>query len=504
MKRPIIIIVVLLLICTILNGCTQETIADKHSVFHEKIINETFTTTGELSVEGVEWVKMWLHDIYDDFELSNINVSYISGGWFDQLSEVFELRPCLYEVSFISKKALPDIDIKANGNYSFFVLVNAISKDQVFILSDILGPHEFDNYQALLPLYDSVLEDSRFAADLKAFPETNLPEGIERKNIQQIIGNKDYTSFQVLEDGIIALFTREEIRDNDDYAFGVALYDLNTKTTLNYVELGEFSYIDTSVLENKLIVNGNTFVNDSMNTEVLVIDHTGNVSAEELGDFEYIKYSPDGSKFAYSDAGRIVVINTQDNSSQILTEGNDSQGTDRIYYYPYEWADNHRLIYSIGGYEWSYGCGIIDTISGEDTYLEQAGSWAVPIGVYGDKLFVIDGDYEAPFDPGYIVLNNPEYPYRQVFKDGGYSNYNGYAISTDGQKMAMIITASDPYDANQLYVFGSEDGSVLKKIEFRTPFNFPQYPQFLDEDTLLILSNRYVYCSDYLYVVDLK
>jgi hypothetical protein len=114
------------------------------------------------------------------------------------------------------------------------------------------------------------------------------------------------------------------------------------------VEIGKYGSFISRVVRGEL---GLLPVAVVMPIQSVLLDTKADENAKLSERKHSMLYSPDGSRYAYSDFGVFYVMDKNTGKQKLLVSGNDSQGEDREYCYPFEWADNSWLIYGIGGYE---------------------------------------------------------------------------------------------------------------------------------------------------------
>lgn len=515
MKKILFIFIAALFLITIPESCQRKTPgADKpfenidpfekqKSTLHEKIMAENYILEDNPDIIGNNWAKLWLNSIYSDYGLSEIKAYYKEGASFDEVSGGFEIRAYRYSVQFSSQQPVPGSETSTEGKSTIEVLVVALEKGGKIILSGFLGPGEFEEYTAAEKIYDVVAKDSRYSSKLKPFPRAMLPEEIEEIDVGAIIQRDNYSFIGALPGGKFAAISSEKAGDTIKQRHSVSLFDLESKKVYKNLELGEYSLDYSRVEAGRLVISLSKY--DTWARKLIYIDKDGSMVSEDPPEGIYnMLYSPDKSKFAYREKGNLYVRDVGENKPRLLLKGKDTGGDDTINYYPFYWMDDTNLTYGISAYESSYGCGIINTETGEDTFFEQAGRYAMPYTIINGKLYTIIGAAGEPFDPGVLDLKAPGYPWRRVFKDISFmeNTYTeGYAFSPDGTKIALLKTSLRVGDKNTLYICSTEDGSIIKSYEFRAGYCIPQYLDYLEDGRIAIYAGRYAYSPIYMYIV---
>lgn len=515
MKKIVLIIIAAIFLSTISVSCQKKTpgasepvenidpLEKQKTALHEKILTENYALEDDPDIIGNNWAKLWLNSIYSDYGLSGIKVYYKTGAYFDELSDSFDVRAYQYSVQFSSQKPVPGAETSSDGKSTIEVLVVALEKGGKIILSGFLGPEEFEEYDAAEKIYNVAAGDPRYSSKLKHFPKAILPDEIEEIDVGAIIQKDNYSFIRALPGGIFASISSEQVGETGNQKHSVSFFDLENKKVYRSLELGEYS-LNNSWMENgRLVVRLSKY--DSRAEKFIYIDKDGSMTSEEHPEGMYnMLYSPDKSKYAYREKGNLYVANSGENKPRLLLKGKDTEGDDYIHYYPFSWMDNTNLIYGISAYEFSYGCGMINTETGKDTFFEQAGRLAMPYTIINGKLYTIIGAAGEPFDPGVLDLKAPKYPWRKVFKDMSFmeNTYTeGYAFSPDGTKIALLKTTFKVGDKNTLYICSAEDGSILKSYEFKAGYCIPQYLDYLDDGRIAIYAGRYAYSPIYMYIV---
>lgn len=474
------------------------------SSLHEKILTENYVLEDNPDIIGSNWAKLWINSIYSDYGVSDVKVEYKYGANFGEISDSFEIRAYQYSVQFSSQKPVPGAEKTSDGEDILQVLVVGLQENGRIVLSGFLGPEEFEEYDAAERIYNVVSKDSRHSSKLKPFPKAMLPEEIEQVDVGSIIQRDNYTLIKALQDGIFAAIWGEQVGDIGNQKYNVSLFELESRKMYKNLELGEYSLNNSLVEKDRLVVRLNKY--NSWSETIFYIEKDGSMTSEENPEGMYNKlYSPDKSKYAYSENGSLYVVSVGESMERLLLKGKDTNGEDAIHYYPFSWMDNTNLIYGISAYESSYGCGMINTETGKDTFFEQAGRYAMPSTIINGKLYTIIGAAGEPFDPGVLDLNAPEYPWRKVFKDRSFieNTYGeGYAFSPDGTKIALLKTTFRAGDKNTLFICSAEDGSILKSYEFKTGYSIPQNLDYLEDGSIAIYAGRYVYSPVYMYIVN--
>lgn len=478
---------------------------DKKTSLHDNIIKGNYIQEDDPEAIGKEWIKMWLDSVYADFGVNNVKIDYECSAIFDQFSHSLGIQPYQYSVEFTSEKEIIGA-VKGDDEKSRLkVLAIAVLDSGRLTLSGFLGPEEFDEYAAGEKIYNVVAEDPRYSSKLKPFPSTSLPKEFSQIDMSLVSPSNNFATMKALSGNIIAAIYNMQIDTSGSQVLGVDLFNLENKKMFKALELGEYNQQGTWIEGDKLVIRGQK-INSNSET-VFSIGSDGTMTFQEYPEgMKNTLYSPDKSKYAYTEKGSIYLVDTKNSSSpRLLLKGNYTEDTDVLQYYPFSWLDNTRLIYEISGWEWSCGCGIFDIENGTDTFFEQAGSNSQPYMLINSKLYTITGAAGENFDPGVMDLNNKNYPWRKVFKDRSFieNNYfEGYALSPDGSKVALLKGAQNPYEKNVLYICSAEDGTMLKSYGFVSGFSSPQYMDYLEDGRILIYSQRYAYNPGYIYIVN--
>lgn len=493
---------------------SEETVAPSLSPTQSKkpslkdiIINGDYTTTEDPQNCAAEWINMWLENTYEDNKISDAKIKYLSGAAFCEFSDSIEIRPMLYSVKLLSSKPIAGAEKQQDGSYILKTMVITVFKDSKTILCGFLGPDEFDEYDAMPLAYDVVLNDPRYSSELKPFPKADLPKEFSQIDMHKISGGRDVRGGSTLIlPGEIATAICENVgNDEGKISQGISLFDIKNEKQCGYVDLSEYYILGMKITEGKLAVKVQK--NNSSDTEIIHIDAKGNMTNEKYpANKDFILYSPDGSKYAYSDKGSLYVADVKSNTPKLLIKGKDSQDKDIMHCYPFDWYDNSMLVYGISGYEWSNGCGIINVITGKDTFFDKIDLYA-PSALIKDKLYTAALSMEESFDPWVIDLSDINYSQKKLFNDRDFIKNNRfeiYSFSPDGTKIALLKTANNPYEKNTLYICSTDDGSILKKYEFRTAFSIAQYLDFFEDSRIAIKSERYALNPHYLYIVDIR
>jgi len=500
------------------------------AAWREFILNGSFTSNGRSTQEiGKEWAALWLEKTYPGHGITDVQAFYISAAHTGRLSDSIDIQPILCSLEFSvsgetgsSAGGISGAVKLADNRYELTVMVVTVSEKDSYnnlILSGFLGPDAFEEYNAMPEVYRVVAGDPRFAQQLRPYPQFDLPAEFTAVDLRQITGTTGKTYLEhMLPGGIIASIIlnkekqqagqRAELQDDQPYELRdleVALYDLAQNKSLGRKTLGSYYSQNSKIEEGKLVIHAWTA--PSAPVEIITIDSAWNISREVFSEGKnYVRFSPDGTRYAYSDRGSLYLAwRNGEKPPRLLLKGNASAQQDRNYYYPFCWADNNKIVYGIGGYEWSNGCGVYDLAAGQNIFLEQAGNNASPSDFRDGKLYTVTGDMGAPYDPCVIDLTDPDYPARKVFADAAFLekvDCADHALSPDGTKIALLAGSDNPEDGEyRLYICSAADGSLLKEYEFTTVFNSAQYLDFADNNLLAVFSQRYAFAAKYMYLV---
>lgn len=527
MKKVMPLILIFIIISSIFSGCNKQNttvtepvktidpMEQKKTELQKKILEGNYTADLESERSLQEWIRMWIDNIYSDYGITDIRIEYLSSATFSQFSSSFEIRPALYSVQFSSQSPIPGTKKNPDGLNALKVFVVSVMEGSKLVLSGFLESSEFNEYDDanIRSVYDVVSKDPRYSQSLKPFPTTSLPKEFTQLDMNSIAEGKNIVEMIALSNDIFAVICSSPIEGTMLSEISVLLYDSLNKKTSEAMEIGKYNYVDSWAEKGRLVIKTQK-PDDVTESDVYYIDSVGSISSEK-GSIETGNklYSPDGRRYAYSDKGSIYAVEINNsNKPKLLLKGNPTDEVEGSYsYYPFGWTDDSTLIYGIMGYEWSYGCGMVDVTTGKDTFFEQAGRFAQPYSLADGKLFTIVGTAGEPFDPGVLDLKDSSYPWRKVFKDKSFiqaantENYSlGYAFSPDGTKIALLKTSYDPYDKNILYICSAEDGSIQKSYEFKSGFSLPQSMEFLGDGRIAIYSQRYAYGAVYNYIVKLE
>ncbi|UWG97709.1 hypothetical protein LPY66_02420 [Dehalobacter sp. DCM] len=525
MKRYLILIIIPLLLTTLV-ACQKTTTSEQKDEpadissntqqktntqddLHNKVINGDYYIIGSDTREekGKEWAKLWLDTIYQDNDITNVEIKYIHGGYLDAFMTDCSTLSSIYSIQFSSQQGVRDAQHLNGDNYSLEVMVVTVVDNGKTVLSGFLGPNEFDVYDARQAIYNVVQNDPRYNPMLISFPETILPQEITQIDMRLIAHDNQILRTNTLPGGFVVAVCGEPIDDRGKYALKALIFDPINNKIVSSRDIGEYYLLNTSVSQEKVDISAQK--ESSSKIEMFRVDAVGDITTEDCpADTLYFKYSPDKSKYVYSEKGSLYVVDENEgNTPRLLISGNDSGGQDRNYYYPFAWVDNALLVYGIGGYEWSNGCGVIDIRTGKDILLKQAGSNAQPIELVNNKLYTVIGEMGEPLDPGVIDLDQTGYPYKKLINetyDIQNIGFTDYSISPDGSKIAFIKTGYEQNEYNKIYLFSTVDGSLLKSFEFQNVFNSPQYLDFFEEDRIAIYAEQHCYCPEYMYIVNLR
>lgn len=530
MKRLICIILTLMLCLTIFSGCQGENTesgGDNKTVvsgvtavssneasdtkstpqkpdLSDIIINGNYTTTGDPQYTASDWVRMWLDDACAESSITDADIEFQSSAVYYDFSDNFQLSPMLYNIR--SEKPVPGAEVQPDGTYALNVLVVTVVENDKTTLSGFAAPYDASNGNAKQEVYDVASKDPRYSSRLAPYQNSDLPEGFTQLDMELVSGGRNaigpYT--KILPGEIIATVCSKTTGEGS-YSYGVSLFDLVDRRPCGYVDIGEYSINSIKVSEGKLVVTA--IGNDWSSLWKFYIDSKGNMITEKLTeDMDNALYSPDGKRYAYSSKGSLYAADVKDNIPKLLAEGNATENTDTMVYYPYAWADNSRLVYSIGGYEWSNGCGIIDVTDGKDTSFKNIYPNAAPCALVNGKLYIMEGVLDAYFDPWVVDLEDPQYPYKKVFKSMDFTvstTMDSYVFSPDGTKIAVLKPEYEKDQKNVLYICSAKDGSILKSYEFKTPTCRPCYLDFFEDGRIAIYSEECALCPCYMYMVDI-
>lgn len=529
MKHLSVLVLLIVLCCMVFTSCGKENIPDAQNSTSaasgetalssdtasssqtpssdDTLVSEDYFTPTEDPIKyGYNGVYMWLEDKYGN-KIKDAVVQYASSASFDQLSDSFNVNPILYTVSFTSQEAISNAEKQPDGSYMIKVLAVMVIKSNKALLIGVLGPGEFTENDAIISAYVLISKNNLYSPDLKPFQKYDLPSEFSQIDLGLISGGR-YTIGRytcILPGNILAAACLKNKASGDKHDTGIALYNLSERKLISYVEIGDYDIADMKVIDGNLIIQA---MDNNFKDCIFKVDSKGNLTTEEyLNNKDHLIYSPDGSKYAYSLKGSIYAADVNDNNPKLLIAGKYTGVKDVVYYYPFAWYDNSTLVYGIGGYELSYGCGVIDADTGKNTFFEQLkGSY--PTALKNGKFYTIAAqDMELYFDPYVIDLSDKVYAMRKLFKDRAFVENVGhctYSFSPDGTKIAILKNTDETDKKSILYICSSEDGSVLKSYEFHaSAFGIPQYLDFFEDDRLAIYTERYAFSPDYIYIVEI-
>jgi hypothetical protein len=455
MKKIAYLIVIFLLLPQLLYSCSKQghpinsqsnsnPKQEQKATPKDSVENEKFETYSDPEIPGAEWVRSWMDKSYAGYDITDIKINYIYSGSISGLFDNLDVTPMLYSVQYSSQKEIPGSFKNSDNTYTFKVLLVAVYENHKTILSGILGPQEFDENDAMLKIYNILSIDSRYSTILKKYPHMELPNEFSLINLTSILKGGNCSTAKILRDNILAIICSNYNEEQKVYESWVYLHNLSTGETYKNIDLGKRNLLNWWVDKEKLILNAQTFGSEDI--ETIYIDAAGKTDFEKKSiDKENMIYSPDGSKYAYTLKGSLYVTD-KNNDTRLIFEGNTSlEEKDYIYYNPYSWLDNSNLIYRIGAYETSFGCGIFNLDTWKDIFFEKAGRYSLPVALFDSKLYILYSDlgYEgSEFDMEVIDLSVSDYPLKKVFKDMSFIDYTmvqDYAFSPDGKEQDKYI-----------------------------------------------------------------
>jgi|GEM_PF-2333344 len=457
-----------------------------------------------------EWTKKWLEFTYKDMILSNVRTK--ATGFYDKhINDELNLRLEKIFVQFNSDKNIDGLEKNNDNMYIteiYFVLADKRENGEPYhYYLDSISNENLDYISVFEHGLSVLASDSRFNKNLdieKFNKENTLTEGVNILDRNEIFEGYTIYSIGVEEEKIVFLMGKPYKLTEGGALYHnlkICSYDYEKHLITNSISLEEiegynFGYFNKSFYFD----NGKKQHFIDFNGKVSMLEQNANVKI----------YSPDNNFYAYTDEKlSLFVKNTE--SDEIIITLESTTDEDKITkisqynaYNNYQWIDNERLIYTMTGYEWSNGFGIVNISTGENIELENSrGKWIHKIlngrlyagifGYYGDTF---------PYMLGYYDLNSISYPYTEVYNaenkreiyesEGDYLEFSRL-ISSDISKLYIYSFKSEKYEYF-IKTLDLNNGEVTKVIRFNlSQYIQPSYIKYsgIFNNKVLVIMDRY-------------
>lgn len=347
---------------------------------------------------------------------------------------------------------------------------------------------------------------------IKDKEKVTFKEGLDLYNLSLFDSDKLLDGYRISdiydEDGKLMLLLSKSLGINKE---GKSLsnvklcsYDHSTKEMLEIFKAENIDGLNFYYLKGEGIVYGQGYL--------LTLD--GKTTKMDDKEIEYI-YSPDKKHYAYADEKNNLIIKNS-KTDKIIIELKSTRDmevekiSEHIGYRAYAWLDNKNFMYSMTGWEWSRGVGIVNVNTLENIDLED--SFGKSIYEMEDKKLIVSyyphGDV-LPFNVGYYDLDKKPYVYHETFNTENYPQiyvikdnfYYQRLLSTD---MNYVYTFEENYDVYGYVVkiFSISEEKLVKEIKIAQNKDLPfehMSDVVLVNDNLIAISGL-----NSLYIVELE
>lgn len=460
----------------------------------------------------LDWIKKYLEHTYKDIGIKDVKASIISNHE-KNISPYLDLRVENAFIQFSSDKKPQDIEANDEGNYAYQVCMIYASKresdETYFYFLDVIKNEEYDDDILKILEYGLSLlghitdyipkseKDGIIPSNVSIFETNNLPDGYR---INSIYGENNK---------LILLLTKPvKINGYNSLVNDVKLcsYDHNTKemTEIFKAENIEASYFSYHIGE------GLAYGSYSDN---YLMDFDGKVTTIAYGEIKYI-YSPDKKHYAFTDGDRNLIIKNTESEEAIITlekVSDENLKLSRRYSYgTYAWLDNENFMYTMTGWEWSSGFGIVNINTLENTVLENS-FLKIIHKIDGKRLITYYcPTYEVyPFTFGHYDLDKKPYVYHEDFNAEKYPDVYQNTVNLSYIKLlssnfSHLYTFEENQSDGEFLIkeFSIAEGKLEKEIKI-VPSKYLPFKQINDavliEDKFII-----IYDTNNLYFIDLR
>ncbi len=302
--------------------------------------------------------------------------------------------------------------------------------------------------------YDRIKGDERFEDGMKGIGDNTYSEGVTEINI----------TTQIPQAASNTLLVKESIRERS------LLY--GTPSDGSSFTIKVFATVDNSGIRKYIMCNDERPASDVGKGE-----HLKNKTY-------YIGYSENTGNFA--------LVDRQYNETILCEKVDTADETRRVPEVYGTWGDRYG-IYTVSNNLGVVQVGILDAETRKHTVLDTSG---VPVGMYGDRLYLSNTKEDGSCAVAYILLDDPQG--EAVVFDGPDGVMENVAFSSDGR---MAVTYAPVDGKTKVAVFNATDGALIREEYVGGVYCDPKYVGFLEDGSIMVLCDKKLLCDEYLFII---
>lgn len=335
-----------------------------------------------------------------------------------------------------------------------YIVSEVVYPDGVRYLCDLYELTGETKKRTLSYAYDRIKSDERFEDGMKGIGDNAYSEGVKEVNITSEIPQAANNT----------LLVNESIRE------GKLLY--GTPSDGSHVTIKVFATVEANGIKKYIMCNDERPASDTGKGE-----HLRNKSY-------FIGYSENTGNFA--------LVDRQYNETVLCEKVDTADETRRIPEVYGTWGDRYG-IYTVSDNKGVVQVGILDADTKRHTVLDTSG---VPVGMYGDRLYLSNTKEDGSCAVAYILLGDPQGD--AVVFDGPDGVMENVAFSSDG-RMAVVYAPAD--GQTRVAVFNATDGSLIREEYISGVYCDPKYVGFIEDGSVMVLCDEKLLCDEYLFII---
>lgn len=462
-----------------------------------------------------DWIKVWVDYAYEQFgiydyygEIVKYNQVYIN-----------ENLSVYYDKAFIKFNCDDLVESKEKNSDGLYIdeiyLVQAKTKDNSIYYVDVIVDKNQSLDEVVKGSINIVASDERFSEFFLASDDTKKDDEMndddnESSEISATIFNKNnilegYTLYDIgsSNNEIIMLFGKIDDASEDKHDLKLCMFDYKSMQITETKDLGIMNYKNSNYYDNYgfRVYSGKRI---SKTEEInYCIDVEGNITEVEENEPKYF-YTSDQKYYAYSDEkGNLYIVDNENKETSYTLNSvldNIVKASEYITYSVQKWIDDTRLLYNIGGYEWSNGYGIIDIATGENIVLEES-KMKHKYRFVDNKFYVFYSWFDVtPYKLGYYDLNLKPYKYVEIFNDEQFSeiyDVDGVTLEfwrylTSDEKQMFMWAYNGAKHEYVIKTYSIESAKIEKDMYFKIDVNSVINSidnAFVIDDTILVIED---------------
>lgn len=192
------------------------------------------------------------------------------------------------------------------------------------------------------------------------------------------------------------------------------------------------------------------------------------------------------------ESGDLVLLNRQYEET-LLCETVDANDETRRIPAIYGVYNDRYAVYTVSDNTGVISVGIYDAQTRTNTVRPSGG---VPVGMYGDRLYLYREGADGTCTVAYIPLYDPNAD--AVLFDVLAGTIENAAFSEDGRMAVIYAPEGGRID---VAVFDAANGEILAQEFIEGIYCDPKYAGFLEDGSLMVLCDKKLLCDEYLFII---